>query len=148
MRLILDDPGRVAGWVADKIPAVGERGFGDPGLYAIGVLSKDGTLGAGIVFHGWRPQYADVEVSQAITDKRCITRDVIRALLHYPFNVLKCQRITAHAPSRLQGSVSFMERTGFCREGLKRRGFGDDDCIVMGLLRDDWLNGPYGLISG
>jgi len=78
-----------------------------------------------------------------IQHKSVVTRGTISELLKYPFHVLDCQRISAVTPSHYSDWIDALERIGLSREGLKRKGFGDDDAVMTGLLREEWLSGPF-----
>lgn len=53
----------------------------------------------------------------------------------YPFGQLGVERVTTLIPARNERALRFNEGLGFQREGLCRLGFGDDDCVIMGLLK-------------
>jgi RimJ/RimL family protein N-acetyltransferase len=137
MRLILDQSEDVAAWVAARIPQMaGAADFGP--ATAIGVASEDGRALGGVVFHGYQPRFRNIEVSFASETPRWLTRNLIRQILAYPFDQLACQRLTAITPKKARAARAFLERFGFKREGVVRRGFGDDDAIVSGLLKGEW----------
>lgn len=84
MRPVWDDA--VAAWVAEHIPGC-ERGF--DAARAMGVLDGKGRICAGVVFHDWNPERGLIEVSAAATDRRWLTRDVVRAVFGYAFAVAR-----------------------------------------------------------
>lgn len=51
---------------------------------------------------------------------------------------LRCQRLTAITPRRAKAARRFLDAFGFKREGLIRKGFGDDDAVVSGMLKREW----------
>lgn len=134
MKLILGKDIDVARWVADHIPHVDE--FKD--LAAIGV-ERDGKLIGGVVFHEYRGN--DIQMSCAATSKRWLTEGTLRAMFAYPFITLNCERVSAFTPKRNSHTRRFLERLGFVEEGNMRRGFGSDDCIIYGMLKDEckWI---------
>lgn len=79
-----DEP--VAAWVAAHIPGC-ERGFGK--CRALGVFDAQGQIVAGVVFHDWSPERGLIELSCAATDRRWLTRDVMRATWDYAFSVAR-----------------------------------------------------------
>src|SRR5690606_24846126 len=87
MRLLYGHDKDVADWVSRRIRGC-ERGFGE--CRAIGVI--DGELIAGCVYHDWSPEFGTIQISCAATDKRWMTRPVIRGLLEYPFSF--CRMVT------------------------------------------------------
>jgi hypothetical protein len=152
----------VTHWVCENIPHLAIRipdfplGHVLGPAVAIGVLGDDGQLIAGVVFHGYDPYVRAMEVSCAATTPRWGNRAVFSEIMRYPFEGAKVQRLTAATPRRAKpGATSprkFLEGLGFVREGSIRRGFGDDNAIIYGLLREEWLDGrfcrPRGALTG
>lgn len=77
---------QVSAWVAAHIAGC-ERGF--DAARALGVVNRSGDLVAGVVFHDWNPERGLVEVSAASTDRRWLTRGVIRAVFGYGFAIAR-----------------------------------------------------------
>ena len=80
----------VAEFVKNLIPGC-ERGFGP--CTAIGVIDDDGRLIGGWVYYDYDPEAGVIQVSGAATDKRWLTRPVLRALFFYVWDQLGCQMI-------------------------------------------------------
>ena len=137
MRLILDQSDAVAAWVAERIPHMASAADFGP-CAAIGVAGADGRPLGGVVFSNWQPRFANIEVSFASESPRWLTRNLIRAILAYPFDQLACARLTAITPKKARPARAFLDHFGFKREGVIRKGFGADDAIVSGLLRREW----------
>lgn len=156
MRLVLGQDALVADWVARRIRHVGQGvNFGP--CSAIGVMDSQGVLVGGVVYHSWREAYRDIELSFAadadaevrdrikangtrmVSGRRWLTRPIVCSLLSYPFEQLGCNRITGVTPRKATSARRFLDHFGFKREGCVRQGFGDDDAIVSGLLRREWL---------
>ena len=143
MRVVYGVDDAVAAWVAERIPHV--RTCEGLGPYtAMGVASDDGRRAGGVVWHGYKPDYRTIELSAAADDRRWLTRTVIREIFAYPFQFLNLGRVTTITPSRNRPAIHLNVKLGFQIEGIVRRGFGDDDAIVMGLLREEWLAGRWG----
>lgn len=136
MRLLWGDDENVAAWVAARIPHMAGEGFG--ACVAVGVLSQAGVPLAGVVFTNYRPQTRDIEMSFAADSRRWLTRGLITGIMRYPFVQLDCQRVTGFTPKRAKAARAFLDAFGFKREGVARRGFGNDDAIISGLLRSEW----------
>lgn len=136
MKLVQGPP--IIQWVAERIPQVGYAAAFGPAM-AIGVVSEDDKLLGGVVFHGYMPQFKSIEASFASTGPRWLTRPLICGILNHPFVTLDCNRITAATPRSSASARRFLNRFGFQFEGLLRQGFGDDDAVISGLLRDEWL---------
>jgi RimJ/RimL family protein N-acetyltransferase len=143
MKLVCGHDAAVADWVRSRIPHMKGGDFG--ACVAIGVIDDAGAPVAGAVFHGYSdlPGGGDIQMSMAADSARWARRGVIRGLLDYPFNQAGCQRVTTLTPARNTRALRINAGLGFVREGCIRRGFGDDDAIIMGLLREDaerWLD--------
>ena len=137
MRLVLDRSQQVADWVSARIPQMQGLSFGP--CAAIGVIAGDGTPLAGVVFHDHLPQWKSIQASFAADSPRWLTRRLAVQIMSYPFGQLDCQRVTTWTPKRNRPARKFIDAFGFKREGVIRQGFGDDDVIVSGMLKREWL---------
>ena len=124
----------VAQWVADQIG----HGLDWGPCEAIGVVDKNDNLIGGVVFSNYRPDVGNIEVSFAATQANWLTPRAVRTILGYAFDQLKCARITSQTPKRNRRARQFLQKFGFKHEGNVRFGFGDDDCIISGLLASEW----------
>jgi RimJ/RimL family protein N-acetyltransferase len=124
----------VAQWVADQIG----HGLDWGPCEAIGVVDKHDNLVGGVVFNQYQPQYRNIEVSFASTRADWLTPRLVTGILRYPFQQLGAARITSLTPKRLRPARQFLSKFGFKHEGTIRRGYGDDDCIISGLLESEW----------
>lgn len=141
MRLVWDQSDAVAAWVAKRCPYV-VRGF-DP-CVAAGVVSEDGrVLLGGVVFHHFHPEFKTIEVSLAAITPRWLTRRILQQLMAYPFDQLKCQRITTGTPKKYKAARKFLQTFGFKHEGTVRKGFGNDDAIISGLMAWEWRRSKW-----
>jgi len=109
---------------------------------AIGVVDRHDQLVGGVVYHNYDRYNRSVELSCASSTSRWLTREMVGGLLRYPFTQLECQRCTAVTPRRATSARRFLEGLGFKREGSVRRGFGDDNAIIYGLLAEEWAQNP------
>jgi RimJ/RimL family protein N-acetyltransferase len=142
MRLVLDQPQAIACWVAERIPHMSGADDFAP-CSAIGVVSEEGRALGGVVFSNWQSRFRNIEVSFASETPRWLTRNLIRQILAYPFDQLACQRLTAVTPKKARAARAFLDHFGFKREGVVRRGFGNDDAIISGLLRREWMRSRW-----
>lgn len=144
MRLLYGHDAEVAHWVGLHIPLTALRLARDPmtppfgPCVAIGVLNPACELVAGTVFHSYDPDCRSIEVSCAATSRMWARPEVVRAIMCYPFETAKCQRMTAVTPKRAREPRRFLEALGFKREGSIRRGYGSDAAIIYGLLAEEW----------
>lgn len=120
---------------------MGPTGFGP--CFGFGIVGEDGWPLGGAVYHNYHPEYRSIEISFATATKRCLTRQIIREILSDPFARLDCQRVTAVTPRLARPAREFLERIGFKREGLIRKGFGTDHAVVYGLLKSEWLSSKW-----
>lgn len=144
MRLVFGRDQELAEWVMRRVPRV--NGFG---LFSAIGLERDGKIKAAVIYHNYTPLPGggNIEITMASDGPMWARRENIRALLHYPFEQLKCHRITVVIPKRNKPSRKINAHLGFRLEGNIRRGFGDDDAIVMGMLRSEavrWLENGNG----
>jgi hypothetical protein len=124
-RIVADE--RCARFVSETL------GFGlCPPWTAMG-LERDGAIVCAVLFNHF--EGADVHVTVA---GRGWTRAFLRAVGHYVFDQLGCERITAI--TRCPEVVRFAERLGGQREGVMRSHFGaGHDGVVLGILREEYL---------
>ena len=148
MSLLLGRDADVAHWVCERIPHLAlriphlEYGQVLGPAAAIGVLDPAGRMMAGVIYHGYDPFTGSIEISCAADGARWGNRETFRALLRYPFEQIDCQRVSAVTPRRGTRTRHFLEGLGFKREGSIRRGFGDDNAIIYGLLSEEWAAHP------
>lgn len=134
--LIVDEP-RLLDWCASRIPHVGSAaGWRAERAQALGIGDGADIL-AVMVVHDFERQHGNAQISMASCSARWASRSVIATLLSYPFGQLGCQRLTTLIPASNARAIRFNEGLGFKREGLARRGFGSEDCVILGLLRED-----------
>ena len=144
MRLLLGFDAAVAEFVAQRIPQVGQGVLFGP-CSAIGVVDARNVLVAGVVFHGYMPACRSIDASFAADTPRWLTRSLASGIMAYPFTQLGVGRVTTLTPKRNRRARDFVERFGFKREGLLRKGFGDDDAVVSGLMAHEWKASPFNL---
>ena len=126
----------VAEWVKRELEM--ESGFGP--CEAIGVVSE-GRIIAGIVYSQYR--HPSIEMAIASISPRWANRRILRALFDYPFNELKCKRITVLVDSDAKDVRSFDERLGFVFEGILREANPNGDAAIYGMLKNEcrWIDG-------
>lgn len=146
MKLLYGHSDEVIAWVGWRIPLTRKRLERDPTVspfgpaQAIGVLSEDGTLIAGVVYHAWEPEFQSVEMSFAADTPKWLSRNLICELVGYPFDRLSCNRINAATPKNATAARRFIDKFGFKREGVATDGFGPgQDVIISRLLKREWL---------
>lgn len=140
MKIILGESPRLLPWAAELMPF--QNFTWGPNCNTIGVENKDGDLIAVAVYHDYYPSCGVICMSLAAKSPRWATPRVFAEMLAFPFLGLGCQRITTYQPEGLTHAHKLVEGVGFKLEGVMRRGFGDRDARIYGLLREDaerWL---------
>jgi hypothetical protein len=102
-----------------------------PPFTALGTTNRAGEITAGIVFNCWNG--ADVDLT--IANDGGLNRSLIYATARYVFNDMKCSRGTIIVRKKDQKTYETALKFGFKPEGEKRLGFGDDDAVIMGMVK-------------
>ena len=124
-------------WASEKIKGVGEFPE-DTGNIA---LMRDGVIIAVCVYS----HYTGAGVMMNIASdgsKRWMTKQFLRACFEWPFNYLKCRRVTGLVRADQPDVVKFDEHLGFKQEGVVREGEEDGmDLVVLGMLKSEcrWI---------
>ena len=142
MTPVIDRPEVVAAWVAERI-----QDCSDFGPYTAIGFAQDRVLIAGIVYNNYRPELGSVEVSFATNGQVRAFKDGLSVALSFPFIELRCQRVEARCRKKNKRIRRFLEGIGFKLEGCLRRGWGNEDMMVYGMLREDatrWLEVKHG----
>lgn len=136
MNLVYGEDERIARWVHGQIPHM-PTGFA--GMKALGVVDHDFRILGGVVYHEYRGN--DIQISCASVSRRWLCRKFLYAMFFYPFTTLGCDRVTSCVPAKNMHTRRFIEGLGFKQEGIMRRGFIEDDCVIYGLLHDEckWI---------
>jgi len=127
----------VGKWVGERIA---HANFGS--FVSIG-LCEDQKLIAAVIYHNYIKEYGNIELSMAADSPRWATPESIGALLHYPFVRLGCNRVTTCTPASNRRALKFNKGIGFIEEGVIRKGYGAEDMVICGLLKEEaqrWLN--------
>jgi RimJ/RimL family protein N-acetyltransferase len=132
MNLVYGEDERIARWVHGKIPHM-LTGFEN--MKALGVVDDALNIIGGVVYHEYRGN--DIQISCASVSRRWLCRKFLHAMFFYPFITLGCDRVSSCVPSRNMHTRRFIEGLGFQTEGVMRRGFAADDCVIYGLLREE-----------
>lgn len=133
VNLLFSHSHAVSEWVRQKI---GEQGFGP--CHAIGIVDGQELI-AGVVYSHFSGN--DMVMSIAATSPKWARRGVIRALFHYPFVQIGCDRVTSLIDESNERSIKLCAGLGFMPEGRLRKRYAPRDGIIYGLLKEDcrWL---------
>lgn len=70
--------------------------------------------------------------------KKWLTRQFLYKAFWYPFEYLKCTRVTGIVSSKNREAQVFDEHIGFIKEGLLRKaGSENEDLIIYGMLKEE-----------
>lgn len=103
----------------------------------------DGRLIAGTLYHNYYPENGVVELTSASTTKRWLTRRVIQAMFHLPFNMLGCQMVVLRVSERNTNMVHIARSFGFTEVYIPRLYGRDEGAYVFTLTDDQWATSPY-----
>lgn len=145
--LIFGHDAALAKWVAERIPNVGQAGFG---LYtAIGIASDNGPnakLYGAIVYHDYQPHLRTCQISMAAVSPRWATRGTIRALLSVPFLQYNCYKVWVSIPHTNKRAIKVNAGIGMKMDAGLRHQYGPGShasilSITLPEFEKLWLNG-------
>lgn len=102
-------------------------------------VASDGQIKAVVAFS----HYIEHDIAVSVAGREG-SRAMLAWFYQYAFVQHRCCRVTARIRASNKRSQRLAERLGFQREGVLRQGYGDEDALIYGLLRDDypWANPP------
>ena len=131
-RLVLDEHGRVAEWVAQQ---TGCSAAAWAGYVCLGLEDAQGMLIAGVVLEGYNGRNANVHL--AGIGKHWLNRNMLTTFFHYAFNHLKLTRLTGLVPASNGAAMAFDLHAGFRPEAVLVDGAPDGDLYVLVMRRED-----------
>lgn len=140
--LIADD--RLLDWIAVRLPHVGANHDWHGRGRAIGI-GMGGEIIAGMAVLDMDKRFGNAEIAMAATTPRWASRATIRKMLAYPFEQLNCRRITTVTAASNEAALKMNRQLGFQHEGVMRKALGEEDAVIMGLLKEEaerWLRLP------
>ncbi len=122
-------------WLLDRLPEVTDL----PGGFTAAGVARGHELVGGCLFTDYHPCPGGGVIQMwAAGDPGWVSRRVVRTMLGYPLNQLKCHRITALTAKSNKPSRRLLEGLGFALEGVARQGFGPRrHACIYGLLKDE-----------
>ncbi len=106
----------------------------------IASVAPDGAIRAVVAFAN--PGRHSIEMAVASDGRSTwMTRTYLRAMFAYPFQQLGLRRAETRTKSSNLHALQFIEKLGFRHEGVRRQAFGEDDAVLMGMLRGEcrWI---------
>ncbi len=119
---------QIAAWVAERIPHVRGGSFGL--CAAIGVVSGDRLL-AGVVFHEFKAEYENMQISMAAESPMWARRDIVAGLLHYAFQQNPIFSLYTLTPPENEAALKVNEHIGLKRKTIIPHGFGKKQHTVF-----------------
>lgn len=137
-RVIVGQSERVATWVGGRVDLPGEASFDN--CKAIG-LEENGYLVAGVVYDYFNGANINAHIAAA-PGARWLTRSFLHFMFWYPFEQLKCRRITGPIPETNFESRRFAEHLGFELETKLKDAHPTGDVLVYRMFKPQckWLN--------
>ncbi len=115
---------------------LGSPGFGE--CSALGIVHNDRLI-AGVVYSTYK--HPSIEGSIASISTNWCTRNIMHHLFNYPFNQLKCRRITLLIKTEDTKIKAMAARAGFIHEGTLRHSLENGDQEIYGMLKSEcrWI---------
>ena len=142
MKTVFEDKEVIKNWVEERIPGMS---FNDGSYAAIGVENEQGERVAGVIYNHYTGH--DISMHVASTHGTLWARPhILRDLFAFPFNQLKCRRVTGFVSALNEHTLPFDEHLGFRREGILRDATPDGDMHIIGMTRQEcrWLEKDNG----
>jgi RimJ/RimL family protein N-acetyltransferase len=118
----------IGNWVAERI--AGE--FYSKSSSAIG-LQKDGETIAGVIYENWNRQSIFCHI--AIEGR--MTKEYLKAIFDYPFNVCNVKKIIVPVVSSHAKSIKLVTKMGFVEEARLKEASPDGDIIFLTLTKEN-----------
>lgn len=127
----------IGAWVAERIDGC----YHSETSSAIG-LQKDGKTIAGVIYENWNK--ASIFCHIAIEGR--LTKEYLKAIFDYPFNVCKVKKIIVPVVSNHHKSIKLVKNMGFEEEARIAEGAEGGDIIFLTLTKENcrFLGVRYG----
>ena len=127
----------VAAWVANRIPHMQGGTFGP--CRAIAVLTDNGKMIAGVVYHDFQLYAQTVQLSMAADSPLWARKPVIAGLLHYPFEQLGVFKVWTATPEANDKALKVNKHIGFRKEAMLAHHFGKGNhAVICRMLRPEF----------
>lgn len=93
---------------------------------------------AGTLFHNWQPETGVIELTSASTDKRWLTRPVVKAMFGMAFDLIGAQLAALRVSERNTDMVAIAKRFGFDGVLIPRLRGRDEAEWIFTLTDDAW----------
>lgn len=102
-----------------------------------------GKMVAGTLFYDWDPVAGVVQLSSASTDRRWLTRPVVRAMFQMAFDMIGAQLAVLRVSERNAGMVEIARRFGFQGVLIPRLRGRDEAEWLFTLTDDAWRDSRW-----
>lgn len=138
LELLQGHDATVAAFVAQHAP-LEQPDFGD-NFRALGILRHDGALIGGVVFSGYRPEFATVEMSGAFVSYYALSPRIVSAIGAYVFGKpLAINRLWARTALKNPRANKLLSHIGFTRESVSADHYGPGvHAVTWRLLKREW----------
>lgn len=125
----------VVEWVAKKTHEYGNFGSAQ----GIGWM-RDGKMIAGVVYADWNGPNVVCHIASD-GSRRWLNREYLWTIFDYPFNQLKCRRITICVGEGNKDSRKFVEHLGFEKEAQLENAHPTGDLLVYRIKKEEckWI---------
>ena len=137
MRRVVGGDLEIAVWMKQHLPLLE---LSTP-YTAIGVTDSDNRLVGAVLYDNFVK--FNIHTHIVLTSPSAMTPMFLGEAFRYPFEQLKCPRITALVSAQNQRSKRLCKRLGFKLEGICREAYPDgSDLYIFGMLKREcrWLN--------
>ena len=111
---------------------IGEDDWGPH--FNVGRVVDNELVAACILNH---PTGVDIYLHLALKDKHSMSKEFVRAVFDLCFNKLECSRVSTATPVSNIEALALDKHFGFVKEGIKRMGTGEEDLVMLGMLREE-----------
>lgn len=132
MRIICGEDERFAKWASRQLNTSFQF------CTVLGVENQAGEVAGAIVLNC----YTGPDAELTFVGKGSLQRGICRAVAHYVFVQLKCERVSISVRATDKYTQKLALKFGFRAEGIKRSMFGaGQDAVLYGMLKDEcrWL---------
>jgi RimJ/RimL family protein N-acetyltransferase len=115
---------------------------------ALGICNPSGELIGGVVYDHFTGYDIAMHVA-AVRGSMWMRPHIISQIFGFPFNQLKCRRVTGYVSARNSHTIKFDLGLGFQVEGRLRDATPEGDMIILGMTRNEcrWLEENHGKVS-
>lgn len=113
---------------------------------AMSAEGKDGQLAFVVILSNFTPRNIDMHTAAVEGAQWASPRELVRmfnSIFGYAFLIHNVARVTGLVKGKNQQAIRFDEHLGFKHEGTMREAFVDDDLLLYGFLKKDYIAHPW-----